>query len=492
MPFGVLCHEFGHQLGFPDLYNTSGVSYPSNIGLWDVMDYGSWANNGKSPTHPSAWSKQLVGWVTPVQLSSSSAISLRNYENYSDTYRIPILGSSTEYFLVEFRKQTRSDAYIPGNGVLIYHIDDTIGSLSANNINSISPHLRVSCVEADKNGDIPTNHGDSGDAFIDGSIFTMPQSNAYLSQSYISISNIVGYTTNLITMSYSNPRIPSVSGLSPSSGTSINPTTISITGSGFFGGVGSNTVTAVRLDNGTAITSYIVATDSLIRAAVVPSGVTAGTYNVLVYTQSGNNTTSAQTFVVQGLTGTPAKPTCTGSFTLTISWAAGTAADPISGIAGYYLQVGTSLGGADRFDGYVGNILKYNITGCSSGKTYYARVKAKNNVGVFTVYSVNSDAYSVNVVSTSKLYGNLLNPLYSPPASIQYTIGTDSVVKITVHKSNGEIIRTILNSAKNAGTYTDAVWDGKDEFGKVVASGVYYVFIDAGSYREQKKVLIVK
>ncbi len=212
-PFGVLCHEFGHQLGLVDLYNTSGASSPSRIGMWDIMDYGCWADNGKSPTHQSAWSKQLLGWISPVEVSSSTPLTLINYESASNrVYRIPILGSTTEYFLLEFRKQKNSDSNLPGSGTVIYHIDDTIGTISTNNVNSLSPHLRVTLVEADNNSDISTNHGDPGDPWGDGVLFTSPRSDGYTGQSHMTVSNFAGSTTDTVTANLA--AIPATQALS--------------------------------------------------------------------------------------------------------------------------------------------------------------------------------------------------------------------------------------------------------------------------------------
>jgi immune inhibitor A len=61
---GVLVHEFGHDLGLPDLYDTSGVG-ESSVVWWDLMSTGS--HTGKlfdtMPTHMSAWSKFALGWA---------------------------------------------------------------------------------------------------------------------------------------------------------------------------------------------------------------------------------------------------------------------------------------------------------------------------------------------------------------------------------------------------------------------------------------------
>lgn len=61
---GVIVHEFGHDLGYPDLYDTSGDD-ESDVVWWDLMSTGS--HPGKlfqtNPTHLSAWSKFALGWA---------------------------------------------------------------------------------------------------------------------------------------------------------------------------------------------------------------------------------------------------------------------------------------------------------------------------------------------------------------------------------------------------------------------------------------------
>ncbi len=52
---GVFCHEFGHMLGLPDLYDTSYRS--SGVGQWCVMGTGSWNKGGLTPGHFCAWAK---------------------------------------------------------------------------------------------------------------------------------------------------------------------------------------------------------------------------------------------------------------------------------------------------------------------------------------------------------------------------------------------------------------------------------------------------
>jgi immune inhibitor A len=64
---GVFAHEFGHDLGLPDLYNTG--SGPDNgTGFWTIMSSGSWASDsanaiGDKPVHMGAWEKLALGWI---------------------------------------------------------------------------------------------------------------------------------------------------------------------------------------------------------------------------------------------------------------------------------------------------------------------------------------------------------------------------------------------------------------------------------------------
>lgn len=65
---GVLVHEFGHDLGLPDLYTTTG---DDDVTWWDLMSVGARTGrlNGADPTHMSTWCKTALGWGTPTVIS---------------------------------------------------------------------------------------------------------------------------------------------------------------------------------------------------------------------------------------------------------------------------------------------------------------------------------------------------------------------------------------------------------------------------------------
>ncbi|SFR18561.1 M6 family metalloprotease domain-containing protein, partial [Desulfoscipio geothermicus] len=202
---GTMVHEFGHQLGLPDLYDTdygeNGESF--GAGVWDSMAYGCDLGGGARPAHLSAWSKQLLGWIEPVNVvyNDNYSISEAVYGagEAAGFYRLWTNGQAgDEYFLVENRRKYGFDAELPGEGLLIWHIDDAVGDLQYNNINIDPSNLRVALEQADGKNDLENlnNAGDAGDPFstltsTEFSQLTNPSSNRKDgSPSYVSITNI--------------------------------------------------------------------------------------------------------------------------------------------------------------------------------------------------------------------------------------------------------------------------------------------------------------
>ena len=64
---GVFSHEYGHDLGLPDLYDVSGQA-DSDIEFWDLMSSGSHSRPlfQTIPTHMGIWDKWVLGWADPV------------------------------------------------------------------------------------------------------------------------------------------------------------------------------------------------------------------------------------------------------------------------------------------------------------------------------------------------------------------------------------------------------------------------------------------
>lgn len=178
---GVCAHELGHLLfGWPDLYDTDDSS--AGLGNWCLMAGGSWNGNGDVPAHPSAWCKASQDWVTTVNRTTSGKVTIRDVKAGKRIYRLWKDGStSQEYFLLEHRGKSKYDAELPGEGLLIYHVDDSIEG------NDNEHHPQVKLVEADGRNHLKegVNRGDPGDAYpgtatnLNFTATTTPSSLAY-------------------------------------------------------------------------------------------------------------------------------------------------------------------------------------------------------------------------------------------------------------------------------------------------------------------------
>lgn len=138
---GVICHEFGHILGAPDFYDTNNATdgQYDGTGFWDLQSAGSWNNNAKTPAQPNPYTKcYLYNWASATTLTSSQTITLNNAAQNSTSFYRYLTTTPNEYFLIENRQQVGFDTYLPGHGLLVYHVDGdyVTAHYSANDINT--------------------------------------------------------------------------------------------------------------------------------------------------------------------------------------------------------------------------------------------------------------------------------------------------------------------------------------------------------------------
>jgi M6 family metalloprotease-like protein len=128
---GVLTHEFGHALGAPDYYDVDLAANGSyeGTGQWDVMSGGLYntvieGEDGNSPAHHNPFTKAEFGWITVNPLSVVSKVTAAPVLLSHSAYRINTT-TDNEYFLLENRVQQGFDSALPGEGLIIYHVDGT-------------------------------------------------------------------------------------------------------------------------------------------------------------------------------------------------------------------------------------------------------------------------------------------------------------------------------------------------------------------------------
>jgi len=152
-PIGIYCHEYAHMLGAHDMYD----SYSTTIGAgnWSLMSHGCYLNDGNTPCNIDAYNRELIKW-------STVGTNLTGYNSLSDSLISDIIYKYTtlsidEWILIENRQQTSWDTYIPGSGLLIWHVTKKCKFYPPS---SYSAYL----MQADGKNDLGSNKSNSGDS----------------------------------------------------------------------------------------------------------------------------------------------------------------------------------------------------------------------------------------------------------------------------------------------------------------------------------------
>lgn len=168
---GVFCHEFGHNLGALDYYDTNYSSDGAygGTGPWDLMGEGAWNGTGGQGTHPApftAWQKAQFGWITPEVLNESRHIdALQAGALQGQAYRMDTTTEGDYFILENIQDVSPWTSDLPGHGLIITHVIESIvrRRMAMNNINASYPQ-GIYTVCADAHGDPieaqPSSYGD--------------------------------------------------------------------------------------------------------------------------------------------------------------------------------------------------------------------------------------------------------------------------------------------------------------------------------------------
>lgn len=159
---GTVAHEFAHSLGIPDIYDVDldgSGGYAFDLNFWDLMAVGSWNNNGITPAGINAWMKRYLDWMTIPRIVSAGTFTLNPASVSPDAYQLntPVYN---EYFIVENRQRMGFDSYLPGEGMLVYHVDLNYPGWLTGEINVDPTHQGFDIEEADHIRDTVTLGGD--------------------------------------------------------------------------------------------------------------------------------------------------------------------------------------------------------------------------------------------------------------------------------------------------------------------------------------------
>jgi hypothetical protein len=138
-------------------------------------------------------------------------------------------------------------------------------------------------------------------------------------------------------------------------------------------------------------------------------------------------------------------------------------------------------------------------TPLASGDVATVMVRLKNkesHVSFSTDAMLNENSQALGAVEVAAiptafaLELNYPNP-FNPSTTIRYQIPTDANVNLDIYNLQGQKIRSLIAKEQKAGYY-NVVWDGRNEAGQTVSSGVYLYRVQAGSFVASHKMLMIK
>jgi hypothetical protein len=143
--------------------------------------------------------------------------------------------------------------------------------------------------------------------------------------------------------------------------------------------------------------------------------------------------------------------------------------------------------------------LSFDSNGLETGQ-YSSSMVIENGVSGQTVVpvilTVNPTGVNENLPAKTELTGNYPNP-FNPITNIQFSLKDESQVSLMIYNVRGQKVKTLVQDEMQAG-YHSVIWNGTDEVGKSVSSGVYFSKFDSddnnnsGRYTSVKKVILLK
>ncbi|MBN1504747.1 MAG: T9SS type A sorting domain-containing protein [Candidatus Eisenbacteria bacterium] len=153
------------------------------------------------------------------------------------------------------------------------------------------------------------------------------------------------------------------------------------------------------------------------------------------------------------------------------------------------------------FNYYVANLTEYTLpaelnwwgTGSPKSNKFYGDVDYSpwDSTDPGTSYALAMRSYVTVAPSTSYTFQNYPNP-FNPRTTIEYGVSSAGTrVRIAVYDLMGRSVRVLVDEPRPAGRHL-AVWDGRNEQGEIVASGVYFYDVAIGDFRQAKKLVVLK
>jgi M6 family metalloprotease-like protein len=522
---GVICHELGHVLGLPDLYDTEGGR--AGIGGWGLMGSGGWGGDGQhpdQPTLPSAWSRRELGWCATDEIRQAGPATLPAATTED---RVLLLRDEAmpagEYFLIENRRRAGVDVTLPGEGLLVWHVDEgVIGARRALNTVNAGAVWGVALEQADgldQLGLVGGGRGDAGDPWpgaggaLRFAAGTLPSSH-----------DNAGARTDVVVRAIAQPADPVTfyveNGVFDLDVTPPAVTVILPAGGEQWTLGDVVTVVWTALDEGgvAGVDLHLSRDGGLTFPVTLACDLPGGSY------WTGNLGQVPGEAMVLRITARDAEGNTAAAtsqpFALVDRYAPGVVlgggplagavldpGDPVSvswqtadnvGVVAVDLELSLDGGGSWSATELTGLAPQDGVTwtvpqaGSTRAVLRAAARDAAGNVGydqsaLFVINGLTTDVPDVGGLSLGPCVPNPFNPR----AEIVFDLAAAGAVRLDVHDAAGRRVRRLLDAWRPAGRQS-VIWDGRDDQGRGAASGVYWVRASGPGGRALLKATLVR
>jgi subtilisin family serine protease len=133
--------------------------------------------------------------------------------------------------------------------------------------------------------------------------------------------------------------------------------------------------------------------------------------------------------------------------------------------------------------------VKFRFVACDQGTAGLVEAAIDDlTMDTFTQNAV--DVAGTILATRTELAQNQPNP-FNPKTTIRFTLSNPAQTRIEIYDAAGRMIRTLINESRNAGVH-QVTWDGMDDAGKLVGSGVYFYRLKAGAFEQSRRMTILK
>ena len=141
------------------------------------------------------------------------------------------------------------------------------------------------------------------------------------------------------------------------------------------------------------------------------------------------------------------------------------------------------------------SLLEGNTSAIQYNDTLYLGALHENHMGIIPIpeeilSTSQRNDYSNLIVSKYQLNQNYPNP-FNPITSLRYDLPEDGLVNITIYDMMGKTVKTLVNSSQTAG-YKSVQWNATNDINEPVSAGLYLYTIQAGEFRQTKKMVLLK